>query len=242
MKKLIILLILTIPIISFAQENITWEYPVKPGTNEWENLDAYQDKLNAYNIPTNILKKISTSELVKTCLKYPELRLIFTRNDIQSGYSYIRSKFNGFRELETREDAGQELLRTYKSYNPDNFSKNASHLEIGRFIVKFTYIELLMAQTEILKKFNSTDINELLKLSTKNYKIKKNLKQYYGPMGLNTNVLLMGRFFNSDLSELRKDFGDHKVNLFIDYGIITDQEIFDKIVSVCEKKLTNAKL
>ncbi len=242
MKKIIILLLFVIPILSFAQEKVTWDYPVKPGTKEWENFNSYQERINAYNIPEDLIKTISTSELVKSCLNYPELRLIFTRNNIQLGYNYIKSKFNGFRELETRKDAGLELLKIYKSYKPGSFNKNSSDLEIGRYIVKFTYIELLMAQTEILNKFSSSDINELLTQANKNYKIKKNLLKYYGPMGLNTTALLMGRYIINDLSDIKKELGDQKIGPFINYGIITDPEIFDIIATECEKKLEHAKL
>lgn len=234
-------MLLAVPIISFAQEEVTWEYPVKPGTNEWNNLTTYSEKINAYNIPVDIIKEISTAELVKTCLNYPELRLIFTRNDIQSGFDYVRSKFNGFSELEKRKDAGQELLKVYNGYNPGGFSKEASDLEIGRYIVQFTYIELLMAQTEILNKFNPSDVNDLLLITSKNYQLKKDLISYYGPIGLSTNVMLMGRHFNAELSGLKAEVGNKKVDDLINKGVITDSEIFDKIMSVCEKRLSNEK-
>ena len=38
MKKIIPLLLIIILLISSAQEEITWDFPVKPGTNEWNNI------------------------------------------------------------------------------------------------------------------------------------------------------------------------------------------------------------
>lgn len=83
----------------FSQESKTWDYPVKPGTIEWSNLTTYEERLDAYNIPDNLLKNMNTGDLVQTCLNYPEFRLIMTRNSLQQGYDYLKSIFNGFNEL-----------------------------------------------------------------------------------------------------------------------------------------------
>jgi hypothetical protein len=121
MKKIMILLLFSFPIILFAQEEVSWDFPIKPGSEEWRQLETYEDKLNSYNIPQEILKIISTEKLVQACLNYPQFGLIFTRNDLQRGYDHIRAKFNGFRELEERDDAGEVLLNIYKKYDPEGF-------------------------------------------------------------------------------------------------------------------------
>lgn len=46
----------------FSQpNNIDWDYPIKPGTEEWTNFKSGQEMLNACQIPENILKNLSTS-------------------------------------------------------------------------------------------------------------------------------------------------------------------------------------
>ena len=120
MKKLIIYLLIVIPSFAIAQnERATWDYPVKPGSKEWLNIADYSKRFELLNIPDNLLKAISTEELVKSCLNYPEFPMVFTRNDLQSGYNFIQSMFNGFVELETRPDAGKELMKVYDGYKPD---------------------------------------------------------------------------------------------------------------------------
>lgn len=91
---------------------------MKPGTEEWKSLKSYDERLNAYNIPIEVLEKMNTKNLVKTCLAYPEFRLIMTRNSIQEGYSYIKFIFNGFAELEKRKDAGCQLINEYRKLKP----------------------------------------------------------------------------------------------------------------------------
>ncbi|MBK7133895.1 MAG: hypothetical protein IPH69_14065 [Bacteroidales bacterium] len=83
-----------------AQESKVWDYPVHYGTAEWSKLSTFQERLKAYNIPENLIQNMTTEDLVKTCLEYPEWLLISGFNNFQTGYSAIRSVFNGFRELE----------------------------------------------------------------------------------------------------------------------------------------------
>ena len=60
-------------------ESIVYDFPIQPGTPEWDSLDTYEDRLDAYNIPNSVLKVMNTADLVRTCLSYPEFRLIMTQ-------------------------------------------------------------------------------------------------------------------------------------------------------------------
>lgn len=67
---------------SWAQgqgESRVYDYPIQPGSAEWDSLDTYGERLDAYNIPDSILKVMNTADLVRTCLSYPEFRLIMTQ-------------------------------------------------------------------------------------------------------------------------------------------------------------------
>lgn len=240
MKKLIIYLLIIIPSFAIAQnERATWDYPVKPGSKEWLNIADYSKRFELLNIPDNLLKAISTEELVKSCLNYPEFRLVFTRNDLQSGYNYIRSMFNGFVELETRADAGKELMKVYVGYKPDGFDLNSTDLEIGKFMSKITYIETLIAQTEILNKFNPTDLRELLSLSSQKYKQKKDQQKFYGGVGLQTTALIMARQQGKKLLKAKMKYGDQKINAFIDNLTFDDISFLDDIVMENDKILSD---
>lgn len=223
------------PVISFAQEEVTWNFPVKHGTKEWDNLKTYQEKLNAYNIPQDILKTITTKELVKTCLNYPEFRLVFTRNDLQSGYDYISTKFNGFKELESRSDAGKSLLELYSEYDPAGFDPNSSDLEIGRYIVRFTYIELLIAQYDILKNLTDIQEKELTYQCVDKYNAKKKQQAYYGIIGLKTTALILAREHKENIKETLQPSKENNFDLFINNLVIINPELLDEVVTQCCK-------
>lgn len=240
MKKIILFLLITIPIFSFAQnEKATWDYPVKPGSKEWLEVSDFSKRFELLNIPEPLLKRISTEELVRSCLNYPEFRLIFTRNDLQSGYNFIRSSFNGFVELESRSDGGKELMKVYTGYKPDGFDLNSIDLEIGKFMSKFAYIEILMAQTKILNKLNPGDSKELMSICSQKYKVKKDRQKYYGGIGLQTTALILARQQDKKLINAKMKHGDQKINAFINNLTFDDISLLDDIVIENDKILSD---
>lgn len=240
MKKIILFLLITIPIFSFAQnEKAKWDYPVKPGSKEWLEVSDFSKRLELLNIPEALLKRISTEELVKSCLNYPEFQLVFTRNDLQLGYNFIRSSFNGFVELESRSDGGKELMKVYAEYKPDGFDLNSTDLEVGKFMSKFAYIEILMAQPKILNKLNPGDSNELMSLCSQKYKVKKDRQKYYGGIGLQTTALIIARQQDKKLINAKMKHGEQKINAFISNLTFNDISLLDDIVIENDKILSD---
>ena len=238
--KLLMIIILFFPFIAFSQvDSLRWDFPVKPGSKEWLNIADFEKRLVLLDIPESILRKISTQELVKSCLSYPGFSLIYTRNDLQSGYNYIRSMFNGFRELETRPDAGNALLKIYADYKPDGFNLSSSDLEIGEFMSKFAFVEIMIAQPEILIKLNQGDSHELLSLCSQKYKVKKQLQIFYGGIGLKTTASIVARQQAKKLANVKMKYGDQKVNEFINSLSLDNIDLMDDIIFENEKILSD---
>ena len=154
-----IALIFFIPFISFAQtEEVTWNYPVHPGTEEWNKLNTFPERFNALNVPDDILTEMTTENLVKTCLRYPWWILITSRDNNQDGYDFLKSVFNGFRELEKRKDAGTELLKVYEKMMPEDIYQYKTLVKQGVICFEFTYIEMLLSQTNVLENMEDENL------------------------------------------------------------------------------------
>lgn len=238
--KLLMIIILFFPFIAFSQvDSLRWDFPVKPGSKEWLNIADFEKRLVLLDIPESILRKISTQELVKSCLSYPGFSLIYTRNDLQSGYNYIRSMFNGFRELENRPDAGKVLMKIYIDYKPDGFDLSLSDLQIGRYVFKFNYIEILLAQTVIQNNMGNDDLSELMTMCNQKYKVKKTMQKYYGGIGLKTTALIVARLQAKKLANVKMKYGDQKVNEFINSLSLDNIDLMDDIIIENEKILSD---
>jgi len=236
MRKILILSFI-IPVLSFAQkQEFSWNFPVNPETKEWSNLKSYSDRLNAYDVPEDILERMNTAELVKTCLAYPEFRLIMTRNSIQEGYSYIKSIFNGFAELEKRKDAGFQLINEYRKLKPVEVKNYNELVNQGKYTFKFTYLEILLAQRTILFNMSIDEKKELLGLGISNYEGKNKLPEYYSSFGLETSTLVLGRLLDVDnyhayISLAAKD---EQLKKFIDSSILYDSSSLSKTINLAK--------
>jgi len=245
---------------SLAQNyEVTWDYPIAPGSKEWKSIPDFVDRLSLLNIPDDQLELINTDQLVRICLNYPYWGFIFTRNTFQSGYEFIKKNFNGFRELESRPNAAQYLLKEYKKMNPTEFSSELTDGEKGWYMARFTYIELLLAQYSILNNIDDETKNQLIDESAKKF-VEKESSSSYGIIGLSTTAYIIGRiiysrdsnFFvlnNDERAEIEeflnsctienKDFYDHIVYLTKDY--FQDEKAFP-IPSVLSSDLYKAYL
>lgn len=236
MKKIILLLLFAIPIISFAQnQKATWDYPVKPGSKEWLKVDDYSKRLQLLNVPEDILLKLNTKELVQICLKYPQMELIFTRNDILSGISYVSTLFNGFIELSKRKDAGTELLRIYKDLNPDNYA-TANLKEKISHKKNFIVMELLLASPVILRNMEKEERVDLLNVLYNKYEEKAKYWQQFYYDQISSNLLVMAQILKLDKSSTIDDIEyNKKVDILLRSGEINDPEF----VSIFTKNVAN---
>lgn len=100
-------------IVEEGQITEAYEYPIVPGMDEWKQLDTHVKKVNACQIPEDILDKLTTEALVETVMNYPLLIDMLAYNTQYTGYQAVYNEFNGLRELQTREDAA-EYLENYQ--------------------------------------------------------------------------------------------------------------------------------
>jgi hypothetical protein len=175
-------------VLNAQTEKITWDYPVRYGAPEWETLKSYEEQLNAYNIPANIIKNISTEELVKVCLDYPEFMVINAFNNRLIGLNNMMSQFNGFHELFARNDAAKELMKVYSKLDPLAIGKDWTPLQQGRYGFSIIRVELLLAHGMIAKKLDEQDTQILLDEIILKYESKKRRPDVYSLWDLSSTT------------------------------------------------------
>ena len=121
MKLRVSIFIVSFAIISlviFSHSKITsgvYDFPIKPGTSEWRELNDHNATIDACQIPEGILLDMSTIDLLVTILNYPNYNDIHYYNDKQKGLERIENSFNGFREFRSRTDKERAFNRvSYK--------------------------------------------------------------------------------------------------------------------------------
>lgn len=226
-------------IVNGQNQSRVFNFPVKPGKVEWQKLTTYEGRLNAYNIPDKLLQNMNTADLLQTCLNYPEFRLIMTRNSLQQGYDYLLTIFNGFRELEKRKDAGKELIKVYKQLNPADIISYETPVKRGGFSFQFTYIEIILAQRNIISNLDNADKQDIVKTTISNYQAKKGLTSEYATFDLTTPALILGRFLDieNNLEFVNKKSKNDKIRNFVDYSFLGETAILEEIINISKQYL-----
>jgi hypothetical protein len=138
MKKLLslFLVILLIPCLNYPQKK------------------SKKDIIISNQIPATQLKILSTAELLEQCLTYPYIADVMFSQNIPLIFHHIRQEFNGFNELFVREDVANVILNSYLNYDFEKINKYEEDYEKGLYVFKFCYINLLLAQNEIINSFS----------------------------------------------------------------------------------------
>lgn len=91
-------------------------YPITTSSPEWLKLESHAERVEACQIPENILKNMSTSALLETISNYPLLVDLLLFDRAEDAYQTVSTGFNGIEELKNRPNAF-EAITTYIEQN-----------------------------------------------------------------------------------------------------------------------------
>jgi hypothetical protein len=197
----------------------TWDFPVKPGSEKWKSLKSHREMVAVCQIPNEIIYNLSTQELVLICLDYPLFFTITAFNNMQQGFDQNRREFNGFTELFKRKDAGKVLIKIYSEVNPSDVNLRNTDLEKGMFKFRIFYLEILLAQTDLLKSLSTVQQKDLLKECIKKVNEKSNAS-FSGFQMLTTHLIMARTLLNNQVPKFLDYYKLNKFNidLFV-YGM-----------------------
>lgn len=115
-----------------------YEYPIKPGTDEWFSIESHADKVEMLQIPQEILENMTTRALVESVVNYPYFPDMDAFSTPELGYMAVRDGFNGLQELENRPD-GMSCLSAY--FEDQQAARSADMTYVVRRAIKITLEE-----------------------------------------------------------------------------------------------------
>jgi len=163
---------------------------------EADSIDCYEKRLKSALLPEQYLKCSSTDSLIRTCLTYPFLPVIWAYSTIQIGFEHVTGQFNGFDELYKRVDAIVGLMNVYQEMEPADVYNFAEPADRGAFMSQFTFIELTIAQYQLIDKLTTEETMLLLEISLGKYNSKAAIPTY-GFIGEMSTLAIMARILYS---------------------------------------------
>ena len=94
-----------------------YEYPIKPGMDEWNEILNHATKVEMLQIPEHILEEMTTRALAETVLEYPYLVDMYAYGSTSLGYEIVSETFNGLKELGGRPDGLSILIEIQQEQN-----------------------------------------------------------------------------------------------------------------------------
>lgn len=144
--------------IQFPNENeLSWDYPVKPGSDKWKTFQSYTEMVEALQIPSAILTKLTTKELFLICLKYPLLMDIGASNFFPDGYASYEINCNGIKELYKRIDAPTMIYSYYRQQNLE-YAKFSSTIS---FVFQVSVIEYMLTASSVISQYSVAQRKEV---------------------------------------------------------------------------------
>lgn len=223
-----------------AQTGTMWDYPVKPGTPQWASITDHKDMIKVSQIPENVLKSISTKELIQLCLDYPLHADFYAYNSLQEGVKKVSTYFNGLQELFNRPDNAQYLLEYLKSFEQE-IQPNIAHTPInsGECTINQMLVEVFLSQETVLSNASPTIKKEILSTALKNMLQKEILVDIYGNMGVGTSAYLLCLGLNSETDLISQST---VLNQFSRDAYLKDSSIIEELVLKYSLYLKNNSL
>lgn len=189
-------------------KKVTWDYPVKPGMEEWKKFQSNQEMVEACQIPEKVLAILSVEELTDICLQYPLIADVFAFENLNEGLAKLNDDFNGIKELYKRKDVSRSLSKRYlqKVQDFSFLEGNNSNVEKGYFIISVSVLEVLLSRIEWPDNNGRTIHKEILQNLVLGYEAKYNYLDYFKGFGLQTNFYsrshVITKLDNSSISSL----------------------------------------
>jgi hypothetical protein len=128
----------------------------KPGTEKWKELPI-ELRREACNVPEAELASLSTDELLQRCLHYQFMSDILFTYEFKGCLDAMAESFNGLRELFKRNDAATAIINNYHKLDPRQIEQIESSVGKGEFIFNFVFLELYLAQPDILRQLQGKE-------------------------------------------------------------------------------------
>jgi hypothetical protein len=221
---------------TLAQQNSNaYDFPIKPGMEEWKSFKSHEEMLKALQLPTNVIKSISTEGLMYTCLNYPMFVDVWFSRDIRIGFEWLKKDFNGFNEFLNRKDSFNILFKYYQEMDPEKVVDKNTLIEKGKFTGEICKVEIILTQPELLQNITFDEKKSLLQEAEIKYQKMLGHKEF-DIRSLTSNAYLIGNILDILDNSIKEN---KKINNFINTSRIYGQNTIREIHVLANNYLIN---
>ena len=214
--------------------DLAWDFPVKPGTEEWYLLETEDERVAALQVPEEILVSLSSDDIVRLSIEFPTFIFFTTSDTPQAGFLLTLKWFNLYKQLLSKKGAGEKLLAAYKDADLSGFKTLPYSNKL--WVLRLDYLELLLVQKEILQSLTPDECMELLLEARKKTSEKINHEDF-SLYGSQSSLRIMATILDAEGVSIPKG---EIVTRLIETGVMGDISLIDEITRATDNYF-NAK-
>lgn len=197
----------------------------------------WDDAIEFYQIPDEILSGMSTDGLIETCLNYP----LFAANmgasavSMYSGFLDTCKQFNGLSELFKRDAAAVKLKDIYIQNRLDKIISSDPYSSL-----RMRYLEYIIAQDEILYRLSEAERSALCDACVNRFETVRN--DYEGYLPPDSTLLIASKILSADDADFKELIKEYPgIDTFNLYGIcdFVSEESVQKVMDFISQKAGN---
>jgi len=218
-----------------AQPKLIWDFPVQPGTEEWNNLKTEKERVAAIQVPDKILAKATTEELVLLAVSFPLFGYYSAFNTPQDGFNIMLSRFNIIQSLFSKDHlVGKHLISIYKDAGMDGFEKTPVGIDF--WTLRLHFVELLLSQPEIISAMTTSEKCDLLMETKKKIYQKSNSEAFSSYSSISLTAFIMVRVLDN---EKMLDNENAETKEFLRTGSLESFELIEEISNAADIFIKN---
>jgi len=218
------------PLSLFGQN---WDYPIKPGTVEWKKMN-YKKKVKLSQPNPNLIKSLSTIELMSYCLDYPFNKDILLFNNPNDGFRVVFESSTVWQEFIKREDAKKVFVYFYKKHSLDDLFKTNNINMRNHELFNQYFLEKIASETSFITQLNASDKKNLMSVLLDKHKAKKKYPNEYYGFAYNSSLSVIIKILKSENIE-SKSISNFKITTHNERHVNT--ELDEKIVNSAQEFL-----
>lgn len=197
----------------------------------WSSYNSLKEMQDACMIPDNWLKRMSTKDLVETCMNYPLYGLYMAYNNEMDGMEVLINGFNGFDELKNRSDAAVELLDYYEGLSVVN--TKSGEIELSEIVkpLHLGYVELVLASDVIPQLYDDVNYKRLEKISQSILQLKIQRSEDFSIQTISKSLLLAAKV-KLQKHQINPNDSEFLRNFIETGGMASDPDIYTKVSKI----------
>lgn len=197
----------------------------------------WEDAIEFYQIPDEILGGMSTDGLIETCLNYPLFAANMGASNVSmySGFLDTCAQFNGLSELLERDDAAVKLKDIYIQSRLDKIISSDPYSTL-----RMRYLEYIIAQDEILFSLSKAERSALCDACVNRFESVRN--DYEGYLPPDSTLLIASKILSVDDADFKELIEEYpSIDTFNQYGIYdsVSEESVRRVIDFISKKEGN---